>query len=131
MTDPIADMLIRIKNGYLARHRKVVLPHSRLKEELAKVLVKNDFLKDLKVESGETKTKKTIILGLKYRAKEPGMENVKRISKPGLRVYVNTSQLKRIVPGLGITILSTNQGLLTLEEAKKANQGGEIICKVW
>lgn len=131
MTDPVADMLIRIKNGYLARHREVVLPHSRLKEELAKILVKNNYLKDLKVESGESKTKKTIILGLKYRAKEPAMEDVKRISKPGLRVYVDTSQLKRMVPGLGITILSTNQGLLTLEEAKKANQGGEIICKVW
>jgi small subunit ribosomal protein S8 len=131
MTDPIADMLIRIKNGYLARHREVTLPHSRLKEELAKVLVKNDFLKDLKIESGETKAQKKIILRLKYRAKEPGMENIKRISKPGLRVYVNTSQLKRMIPELGITILSTNQGLLTLEEAKKANQGGEIICKVW
>jgi small subunit ribosomal protein S8 len=131
MTDPIADMLIRIKNGYLARHREVTLPHSRLKEELAKVLVKNDFLKDLKIESGETKAQKKIILRLKYRAKEPGMENIKRISKPGLRVYVNTSQLKRMIPELGITILSTNQGLLTLEEAKKANHGGEIICKVW
>ncbi len=131
MTDPIADMLIRIKNGYLAKHREVVLPHSRLKEELGKILVKHDYLKDLKVESGKPETKKTIILRLKYRAKEPGMEDVKRISKPGLRVYVNTGQLKRMVPGLGIMILSTNQGLLTLEEAKKVNQGGEIICKVW
>jgi small subunit ribosomal protein S8 len=131
MTDPIADMLTRIKNGYLAKHREVILPYSRLKESLAKILVKHGYLKDLKVEANKEKTKKTIILGLKYKARKPVMEKAKRISKPGLRVYANTSQLKRMIPGLGIMIISTNQGLLTLGEAKKANQGGEIICQVW
>lgn len=131
MTDPIADLLIRIKNGYLARRREVVLPYSRTKEELAKILVKNNYLSDLKIETEKGKDRKIITLSLKYKAKKPAVENVKRISKPGLRVYFNTSQLERIIPGLGITILSTNQGLLTLEEAKKAHQGGEVICKVW
>ncbi len=131
MTDPIGDMIIRIKNGYLAKHKEVALPHSCLKEELGKILVKCGYLKDLKVESDKQKTKKTIILELKYKARKPVMENVKRISKPGLKVYADVKKLKRIVPGLGIMIISTNQGLLTLDEARKANQGGEIICRVW
>jgi len=131
MTDPIGDMIIRIQNGYLAKHKEVALPHSCLKEELGKVLIKHGFLKDLKVELNKQKTKKTLILELKYVARKPVVEKVKRISKPGLRVYADVKKLKRVLPGLGIMIISTNQGLLTLDEARKNNQGGEIICRVW
>ena len=128
MTDPIGDMLIRIKNGYLAKHKTVSMPHSKFREELGRLLVKNGYLGDLKVESNK---KKTIVLKLKYKAKKPAVEGVKRISKPGLRIYTDVRQLGKLVPGLGVTIISTNQGLLTLGEAKKTNQGGEVICKVW
>jgi small subunit ribosomal protein S8 len=131
MTDPIGDMLIRIKNGYLAKHKTVSMPCSKFREELGRLLVKNGYLGDLKVESNKKKTKKTITVRLKYKAKRPAVEGVKRISKPGLRIYTDVRQLKKLVPGLGVTIISTNQGLLTLEEAKKTNQGGEVICKVW
>jgi len=131
MTDPIGDMLIRIKNGYLAKHKTVSIPHSKFREELGRLLVKNGYLGDLKVESNKEKTKKTIMVGLKYKAKKPVIEGVKRISKPGLRIYTDVRQLRKLIPGLGVTIISTNQGLLTLKEARKTNQGGEVICKVW
>lgn len=131
MTDPIGDMLIRIKNGYLAKHKTVSMPYSKFREELGRLLVKHGYLADFKMESNKKKTKRTIIVGLKYKAKKPAVEGVKRISTPGLRIYADVRQLGKLVPGLGMTIISTNQGLLTLEEAKKTNQGGEVICRVW
>ncbi len=131
MTDPIADLLIRIKNGYLANRKTVTVPHSKMKEELSRILVEHGYLADFKVEGEKKGEKKTIIVKLKYKGKKAAIENVKRISKPGLRIYADTRKLKKMIPGLGITLISTNKGLLTLEEAKKANQGGEIICQVW
>jgi small subunit ribosomal protein S8 len=130
MTDPIADMLTRIKNGYLSRGKTVSLPYSRFKEELGKLLVKKGYLGEIKVESEKKKTKKTIVLGLKYQGKEPALENVKRISKPSLRTYANFKKLGKI-RGLGIFVISTPKGLLTLEEAMKIRLGGEVICQVW
>lgn len=129
MTDPIADMLIRIKNGYLARKKTVSLPYSRIKEELAKILKKKGFLGEIEVE--EKKGRKSLALKLKYRGKKPALTKVERVSKPGLRVYADVRKLKKIIPGLGVMIISTPQGLMTLKEAKKANLGGEIICQVW
>lgn len=130
MTDPIADMLIRIKNGYLSRKKTVSLPYSRFKEELGKLLVKEGYLGEIKVEAEKKKTKKTIVLGLKYQGKEPALEDVKRISRPSLRTYSNFKKLWKM-RGLGIFIISTPKGLLTSEEAKKVRLGGEIICQVW
>lgn len=131
MTDPISDMLIRIKNGYLAKHKTVSLPHSNFKEELGHFLVKHGYLTDLKVESEKKGVKKRLVIGLKYKGKEPAMVDVKRVSKPGLKVYANVRKLKKLVPGLGTTVISTPKGLLTLGEAKKENLGGELICRVW
>lgn len=131
MTDPIADMLARIKNGFLARHKSISLPHSQFKEELGNILVRHGFLADLKVEQEKKSPKKTMVVKLRYQAKKPALENVKRISKPGLRVYADVKQLAKRPRRLGITVISTSKGLLTLQEAKKAKLGGEIICRVW
>lgn len=131
MTDPIADMLTRVKNGYLAKHKSISLPHSQFKEELGKLLVRHGYLADLKVEQEKKSPKKTMVVKLRYQAKKPALDNVKRISKPGLRVYANVKQLTRMPRRLGVTIISTPKGLLTLDEAKKTNLGGEVICRVW
>ena len=131
MTDPIADMLTRIKNGYLARHKTVSLPHSKFKEELGKLLLEHGYLADFRVESEKKSPRKTITVKLRYQAKKPALEDVQRISKPGLRVYVDIKKLTKTPKRLGMTVISTPQGLMTLEEAKKANLGGEVICRVW
>jgi len=124
INDTIADMLIRIKNGYLARKDMVVVPLSKTNEKISQILVEEGFLK-------ETKVKKNLELFLKYVGKSPAMVNVLRISKPGLRVYVSSQKIPRVKLGYGITIVSTSNGLMTGREAKKKNLGGEIICQVW
>jgi small subunit ribosomal protein S8 len=129
VTDPIADFLIRIKNGYLARKNSVEMPSSKIKENLAAILVKEGYLQDLKVKGTG---KKTLSLELKYEGKNPVLNEVKRISKPSVRIYTkmkNIPEVRREEKGL--TILSTPQGLMTHHEAKKKNQGGEIICQIW
>jgi len=138
MTDPIADMLTRIRNGYLARLGRVVLPYSRINEEIAKIMVKNGYLGDLQIKNpvkSRSKAKqvgfKEMELTLKYQNKKPVVRGIKRISKPGLRIYRKVRELGRLRSGLGIQIISTPMGLMTSREAKKKNLGGEIICEVW
>lgn len=128
MTDPIADMLIRIKNAYLARHKEVKLPYSKIKEAIAKILKKEGFINDVSIKKGKYMD---IVLALRYVRNQPVLTDVRRISKPGRRVYVNKKNIPRVVNGFGIAILSTPQGLMTGEEARKKGLGGEVICEVW
>ncbi|MCJ7828057.1 30S ribosomal protein S8 [Patescibacteria group bacterium] len=130
LTDPIGDMLTRIRNSYKARHGEVVVPHSKIKPELAKVLVKAKFLKSVEI------TKKDgfdqLVLDLKYKeGKKPSVTQLVRVSKPSRHLYVKYTKIKPVFSGLGIQIISTSKGLMTGREARKAKMGGEIICKVW
>lgn len=127
-SDPIADMLARIHNGYMARKMVVALPWSKVKESLANVLTENHYLSKIEITADDGK--KNLQLGLKYNSKIPAMQSVRRVSRPSVRVYVNKSQLPKVLGGLGIAIISTPQGLLTDKEARKRGLGGEVICEV-
>lgn len=128
MQDPISDMLTRIRNAQQAKHQKLNLAYSGLKEEIARVLKEEGYISDYLVEAPENAFK-TITVWLKYYQSRPVIERIKRISKPGLRVYKSVKQLK-LVPGFGISILSTSKGVMTNIAAKKQNVGGELICEV-
>jgi len=125
------DMLIRIKNAYMARQKAMSLPYFRLGEKLAKILVKTGYLTDVKIEEGKEVKDKIIKIGLVYKGKEGAIRGVKIISKPGLRVYVPVEKVKKVMGGKGISIISTSCGLMTGEEAKKKNLGGEMIAEIW
>lgn len=128
MSDPIADLLIRIKNGYLAKKKLVEVPWSKILEGIAKILKGGGYLK--KVEVKEDKFR-ALVLNLKYVKGCPALTNVKRISKPGVRRYVKAKNIKPVLNGLGIMIVSTPQGLMSGKEAKKKGLGGEILAEVW
>lgn len=130
ITDPIGDMLIRIKNGYRARKQVVKVPYSSQKETIAKVLVKEGYLEKSQVASQKSKVK-TLELTLKYEGKKPALEGVRRVSKPGVRIYARKDKIPKVKFGLGITIVSTPKGIMTGKEAQKKNLGGEVICQVW
>ena len=129
MTDPIADMLIRIKNAYLAKKETVSMPHSKVKQAIAKVLIEHKYVSDIQVE--EDGVKKNLVLKLVYIGKDPAMTNMKRVSKPGRRMYSGVKNVKRTLGGYGITIVSTSQGVMDDKSAKKRNIGGEVLCQVW
>ena len=130
MTDPIADMLTRIRNASNAKHDSVDIPASNIKKELAKILLNEGFVKGFDVIDD---AKQGIIrVDLKYgKQKEKVISGIKRISKPGLRVYVKSDEIPRVLGGLGIVILSTSKGIMTDKEARTANIGGEVLCYVW
>lgn len=129
ISDPIGDMLTRIRNSYQARHGEVKLPFSKVKEELAKVLTEAGFLKGVRVEEGNPKQ---LVLDLKYReGKKPVITNLERVSKPSRHLYLRASEIKPVLSGLGAVIISTSKGLMVGQEARKKNLGGEIICRVW
>lgn len=130
MTDPIGDLITRIRNGYLVRQRRIRAPYSVIKENLVKILVKEDYLKKVTVE-GKKPQEKELVLELKYPQKEPAITHIERISKPSLRVYFQAKELKPLRGGFGMRILSTPQGLMTDKQAKKKNLGGEVICQIW
>ena len=127
--DPICDLLIRIKNAYMANLKTATVSYSRPKENLVKILQKNGYIRDSKV-TGEKATK-MIEIDLKYTKKVPALVDLKIISKPGLRVYVKAKDIKHVFGGSGINILTTSKGLMTGKEARIANLGGEHICQVW
>ena len=128
-SDPIADMLTRIRNAYGAGHEVVDMPHSRLKGEVARILKKEGFLTDYAVEGG---AKKSLRLYLKYAGEhEPVIRGVKRESRPGLRRYVNAADVPRVLGGLGVAILSTSTGVMTDKDARAKHVGGELLCSVW
>lgn len=131
MSDPIADMLTRIRNANSARHNTVDIPASRIKEEIAKILCREGFIK--KYEIVGDSVKKNIHITLKYgRDKnEKVISGIKRISKPGLRVYAGSKEIPVVLNGLGCAIVSTNQGMITDKEARRAGIGGEVIAYIW
>ena len=130
MTDPIADMLTRLRNGNAAYHDQIVMPSSKIKIEIAKVLKQEGYVTDYAVEDGEVG--KLLKIDLKYGPnRERTISGVRRISKPGLRVYAKKEALPRVLGGLGIAIISTSSGLLTDRAAHRAGIGGEILAYVW
>ena len=131
MTDPIADMLTRIRNGLSAEHDTVAIPASKMKIEIARILKQEGYINGYSVE-GETAKEKTITFELKYGPdKEKVITGLKRISKPGLRVYAKGDNVPRVLNGLGIAIISTSKGLMTDRDARKQNLGGEVVAYVW
>ena len=129
-TDPIADMLTRIRNASAARHREVTLPSSKVKREIARILAEEGF-----IESYETKpdgVQEALTVRLRYgEGRTPVVSGIKRISKPGLRVYARKTEIPRVLGGLGLAILSTSHGVMTGSQARKLNLGGEVVCYVW
>ena len=131
MSDPIADMLTRIRNANTAKHDVVDVPASKMKIAIAEILLKEGYIKAYDVE--EVGSFKTIHITLKYGKdkNEKVISGLKRISKPGLRVYANAEELPKVLGGLGVAIISTNKGVLTDKEARNANVGGEVLAFVW
>ena len=129
ITDPIADIIIRIKNAHMARHTTVEVPYSKIKKSIADILVSEGYLTGVTVREGQPFN--VLVLTLKYVGRLPAINDVKRLSKPGRRLYAPAKQLPRALGGYGITILSTSQGLMTDKKARKENIGGELLCQVW
>jgi len=130
MTDPIADMLTRIRNASLARHDRTEVPASRMKHAVAEILKNEGYISDVRPTEGEGPKRLTIVL--KYgRDRQSVIDGVKRVSRPGRRVYVRHDQIPRVFSGLGISILSTSRGLMCDREARQAKVGGELLCEVW
>ena len=129
LSDPIGDMIARVKNAQARKHKKVELPSSKFKSKIADILKNEGFIKDFKV---STEEKKNILsLGLKYHSGNPVISNFERVSKPGRRIFSSADSLPKINNGLGIAILSTPKGVMTDIDARKQKVGGEIVCKVF
>jgi len=132
MTDPIADMLTRIRNASRARHQRVSVPWSKLKENILRILIEEGYLKDQKRVKAALGGGDDIVIQLKFdRESRPIIAGLKRVSSPGRRVYVSAKTMAPVRKGLGIHVLSTPKGILVDREAQKANVGGELICSVW
>lgn len=130
MTDPIADMLTRIRNGNNARHKSVDIPASNIKKDITEILLKEGYIKSY--DFIEDNKQGLIRIDFKYGANnERVISGLKRISKPGLRVYVKSNEIPKVLGGLGVALISTSKGILTDKEARKEGVGGEIICYVW
>ena len=127
-TDPIADMLTRIRNANRERHATVDVPYSKVKKAIADILVAEGFVESIEVIED---AHKTIRLTLKYQGKTRVLQGLKRISKPGLRIYANVEELPRVLNGLGIAIISTSKGIMTDKEARKQNVAGEVLAYIW
>jgi len=128
MNDPISDMLTRIRNANQALLPAVEMPHSKMKESIAAILKREGYISDFAVEG---KLPRTIKMKLKYQGKKSVIEGLKRVSTPGLRRYVGSTEIPRVRGGLGVSMLSTSEGIMTGTQARKKNLGGELICYVW
>ncbi len=130
MTDPVADMLTRIRNGHRAGLKAVEMQHSKMKAEIARILKREGYIEEYGVEGDGPK--KTLKVSLKYyHGKKPCITGLRRVSTPGLRRYTTAMELPRVLGGLGIAILTTSGGIVTDREARKAKVGGEVLCMVW
>ena len=129
VTDTIADMLTRIRNANQMHYEEVTVPASNIKKEIARILKEEGFIKDYKIVSDDAQG--TIVLTLKYNKKERVITGLKRISKPGLRVYAKNDEIPKVLNGLGIAIISTSKGIMTDKEARKENIGGEVLAYIW
>ena len=129
MTDPIADMLTRIRNGHKIKAESVLMPSSKIKINIARVLVEEGYINGYQEEDLEN-NKKNLLINLKYFEGRPVIEKIERVSRPGLRVYIPANELPKVMGGLGILILSTSKGVMSDRQARKQDQGGEILCVV-
>ena len=131
ISDPIADMLTRVRNATMARHNQVAMPSSRMRESIAKILKDEGFIQDFEILPGKFPS---LLIHLKYtreRHSQSVITGIQRISKPGRRAYVGNQDIPRVRSGLGISILSTSKGLMTGEQARRQGIGGEVICYIW
>ena len=132
MTDPVADMLTRIRNANLAMHDDVVMPSSKLKVDLAKILKQEGYISEFRVDTAEDGPGDKLTIDLKYSPRrERVITGLRRISKPGLRVYSKAAAAPRVLGGLGVAVLSTSRGLMTDKEARRRKLGGEVLCHIW
>ncbi|MHB1137833.1 MAG: 30S ribosomal protein S8 [Microthrixaceae bacterium] len=132
MTDPIADMLTRLRNANVAMHDEVLMPASKQKEALAGVLVKEGYIVGFSIEENPRGPGKVLKIDMKYSAERRRViSGIRRVSKPGLRVYRKHNEVERVLGGLGIAVLSTSKGLMTDREARRQRVGGEVLCHVW
>ncbi len=127
--DPIADLLTRIRNANQRKHKTVEIPHSKIKTEIVKILLEEGYISDFKI--NQDGVKKVITVTLKYQKSQRVITGLKRISKPGLRIYSNASDLPKVLNGFGIAIVSTSKGIVTAEKAQQMNMGGEVLAFVW
>jgi small subunit ribosomal protein S8 len=127
VSDPISDLLTRIRNGYMSQAEQITLPHSKTKEAIVKVLVQENYLAAYTVQ----KEPLVLVINLKYDKKVPAISGIIRVSKPGSRVYTGINHLPKVFSGLGTHILSTPKGVMGQKQARKLHLGGEVICKVW
>jgi len=131
-TDPVADMLTRIRNANRALHERAEMPTSRLKSEIARILKEEGYIQDFRVEHMDDTPYDTLVIELKYsRSRERVITDLKRVSKPGRRVYAPKDRLPRVLGGMGVAILSTSNGLITARSAEEQGVGGEVVCFVW
>ena len=128
MHDPISDLLTRIRNAGSAQHPTLQMPHSKLKESIARILKQEGYLNDISVEGDKLKNLK---LGLRYEGKKSVIVGLRQISTPGLRRYVRSTEIPRVLGGMGVAVVSTSKGVMSGQDAKKHNLGGELICYVW
>jgi small subunit ribosomal protein S8 len=132
MTDPIADMLTRVRNANVALHDEVKMPASKVKQALAEVLTSEGYIEGYALEEIPGKPWQSLVIKMKYSPeRDRTISGIKRVSKPGLRVYRQSSNLPRVLGGLGVAVLSTNEGLLSDREARRRRVGGEVLCYVW
>ncbi|MBN2046591.1 MAG: 30S ribosomal protein S8 [Anaerolineaceae bacterium] len=135
VNDPIADMLTRTRNAMMAGHSSVSMPSSKIKAEIARILLEEGFIEDYEVVEGDRKGQTVLRISLKYvgerRERRSVITNLVRVSRPGRRVYTRKQEIPWVLSGMGIAILSTPKGLMTGQQARKANVGGELLCKVW
>jgi small subunit ribosomal protein S8 len=132
MTDPIADMLTRLRNANSAYHEDVMMPSSKIKQGIAQILKEQGYVKDWRTEDNGDKPGQTLVIDLKFGpTRERSIAGIRRISKPGLRVYAKSTSMPRVLGGLGVAIISTSSGLLTDKQAAKKGVGGEVLAYVW
>jgi small subunit ribosomal protein S8 len=132
MTDPIADMLTRIRNACGSKHRRVDMPASKIKVEIARILKENNFIQDYRVVDSDNDHNRTLRVVLKYASGgQPVIRELKRVSAPGLRRYVGSAEIPRVRNGLGMAILSTSRGLMSDRQARQSHTGGELLALVW
>lgn len=129
VTDPIADMLTRIRNALMAKKEEVRIPASGIKKEIARILKEEGFIEDYRVE--ESNVQGEIVIKLKYHKGESVIRGLRRVSKPGRRIYVSKTELPKVLGGLGVAIISTSKGVMTDKECRKLGIGGEYICEIW
>lgn len=131
MTDPVADMLARIRNAAMARHEVARIPSSKMKKSIAELLAQEGYVSSVSEEEWGPQKRKTITVTLKYSDNHAAFRGLRRVSKPGRRVYVGYGEIPRVLNGLGVSILSTSHGLMTDKQARHNKVGGELLCEVW